>query len=319
MQQILARLAVFFSVIVIILCSGCEKTEDEIPVFKNTIAGQVLKDTNYSSFESLVGKANLAIMFDQDGPFTVLVPDDDAFAASGITQSFINGLSREQAQRIVLYHTFNGRVTVADLPPGPYAKYETIEGDSVFVTRDGSDLFLNDAKIKEGDKAVENGLYHVIDRVLLPAAGNFSTTIMSNRLDSLAKMIARVTNDSTGDGGFSTYLDSAVFTFFAPTDSAIIHWMNGQTLTDLNEVSIDSLLSILKYHITPSRVFTYDFIEGPVVMLPGNQAIIGLTNGVNGGATITGAGNGGVMANIIRTNLIFNNGVLHLVDRVLQP
>jgi hypothetical protein len=43
-----------------------------------------------------------------------------------------------------------------------------------------------------------------------------------------------------------------------------------------------------------------------------------LSNGL-GSATITGTGNGATSSDILRYDLLFRNGVMHLVDEVLLP
>jgi uncharacterized surface protein with fasciclin (FAS1) repeats len=54
-------------------------------------------------------------------------------------------------------------------------------------------------------------------------------------------------------------------------------------------------------------------------MLAGGNSTINLTNGTGGGPSITGNGNSGNKSNIVGTNLVARNGVVHLIDRVLLP
>lgn len=290
-----------------------------VPVINNTIAGAILKGVGYSTLEALVGKANLAITLDGPGPFTVFAPDDSAFAASGITLSFINSLSQQQAQTILLYHTLNSKVLVADLPAGPDAKVTTFAGDSIFVTKNTSGVYINGAKITQNDIAVDNGIIHKIDRALNPPVGDITQTLYANGLDSLYKAIARATNDTTGDAGLRNTLNTSIITMFAPTDSAFINLLAAISLTDINEISVDSLVDILSYHIAQGMIFSSDLVEAPLTMLPGGTTTIGLTNGIKNGPTITGTGNGGNASNVIILNIVSRNAVVHQVDRVLLP
>lgn len=299
--------------------TGCDKTGDVVPVINNTIAGQILKDTNYSLFESLVGKANLAITLEGPGPFTVFTPDDDAFAASGITQSTINGLTQAQAQRIVLYHTLNSKTLAADLPAGPNGQVATFNNDSLFVTKNANGIFVNGIKLIQADMPADNGVMHLAGRVILPSAGTVAETAILNRLDSLAKAISRATNDSTGDAGLKNILNTATITLFAPTDSAFISLLTDLSLTDINEIPVNTLVAALEYHLTSGRLFSNQLADGPLTMLSGVTAIIGLTAGAAGGPAITGNNNGGNASTILSKDVLFNNGLLYVIDRVLLP
>ena len=54
-------------------------------------------------------------------------------------------------------------------------------------------------------------------------------------------------------------------------------------------------------------------------MLAGGNTTVNLTNGANGGPTITGTGNGANRSAITVINIVARNGVVHVIDRVLLP
>jgi len=54
-------------------------------------------------------------------------------------------------------------------------------------------------------------------------------------------------------------------------------------------------------------------------MLAGGATTVNLSNGTGGGPTVTGSGNGANKSNIIATNIVCRNGVVHVIDRVLLP
>ncbi len=302
-----------------ILITACEKTQDEPAVIDNTIAGIILNDSTLSTFEALMVKANLAITFDGTDPYTVFAPDNAAFAASGITTAVINNYSQSQAQTIFLYHTLVSKVMAADLPAGPNALVTTFTNDSVFVTKDANGgIFVNGNKLIQADINADNGVIHKINGVLYPPAANIEEAILLNGLDSLAKAIARATNDSTGDRSLDSILASSMVTMFAPTDSAFAY-LDSVWATTIDSVGMDTLVNVLKYHITPGRIFSSDFVDGPLTMFSGGTTVIGLSNGPGGGPTVTGTNNGGNPSNIIVPNIISRNGVVHIIDRVLSP
>ena len=319
LQKIIFRAVIFLALSASLLMTGCDKNEDVPAVIGNTIAGIILNDSNFSSLEALMVKANLATTFDGADPLTVFAPDNAAFAASGITSSFINGLSQAQAQTILLYHTLISKVMSADLPAGPNAKVLTYHNDSVFVTKDTNGVFVNGNKLIQADIIADNGILHKIDRVLNPPAGNIEETIIVNGLDSLAKAIARATNDSTGDRGLDSVLNSSMVTMFSPDDSAFVQLLTSLSISNIDSIGIDTLVNVLKYHLASGRIFSSDLTDGSFSMLSGGNTTINLTNGPNGGPTITGTNNGGNSSNITGPNIISRNGVVHIIDRVLIP
>ena len=318
-SHLISRTIVSIAISTCLFIAGCDKEEDVVPVIDDTIAGIILKSPEFSMLEALVAKANLAITLGEPGPFTVFAPDDSAFAESGITLSLINSLTQQQAQIILLYHTLNSKMLVADLPAGPNATVTTFNGDSIFVTKNSSGAYINGVKISQNDIAADNGTMHKIERVLNFPVGTITQTVMVSGLDSLAKAIARATNDTTGDAGLANVLNTATITMFAPTDSAFINLLSALSLTDINNIPVDTLVAIINYHITQGLIFSPDLLEGPLAMLAGGHTSINLTNGIDSGPTITGAGNSGNASNITTLNILSRHAVLHKIDGVLIP
>ena len=102
------------------------------------------------------------------------------------------------------------------------------------------------------------------------------------------------------------------FTVFAPTNQAFRD--AGFASTDgINAADPNVLAAILTYHVLAGRVFSSNLTEGAQpTTLAGGTVTISLVNG----ATVKGSGNAST-SNIIGTNLMGSNGVIHLIDRVL--
>lgn len=76
-----------------------------------------------------------------------------------------------------------------------------------------------------------------------------------------------------------------------------------------------TLTAILTYHVIGARVFSSDLTDGmKPTMLSGGTTTIELS----GGARIRGKGNTSA-SNIIKTDVVATNGVIHVIDRVLLP
>ena len=124
------------------------------------------------SFQTLlaaVETAGLAEALIGPGPFTVLAPTDEAFAALGkdTIASLLEPGQRDLLTRILQYHVIPGRVFADQSLGGPAT---TLAGADVeFAIRDGR-LVVGDAQCVATDLQASNGVVHVIDAVLMPPA-----------------------------------------------------------------------------------------------------------------------------------------------------
>lgn len=99
------------------------------------------------------------------GPFTVFAPVDEAFAAlpPGTVQTLVD--NPPQLARILKYHVLAGAHLRAELVKQP--EWESLEGAPVPIRR--SEPFeVKNATVVSADIVCDNGVVHVIDRVILP-------------------------------------------------------------------------------------------------------------------------------------------------------
>lgn len=100
------------------------------------------------------------------------------------------------------------------------------------------------------------------------------------------------------------------FTVFAPTDEAFAKLPAG-TLDDLlKPENKDKLTAILTYHVVPGRVLAADVVK------------LKTAKTVNGQSVKIKTAKGGVMvdnANVVTTDIIASNGVIHVIDSVILP
>lgn len=300
--------------------TGCEN-DDDAPGMNGTVTEVVVNTDNFSTLESAVVRANLATTLDGAGPFTVFAPDNAAFTASGVTTATLNSLTADQVKTILLYHTLPGRIAAADVPAGPNAKVLTASGDSVFVTRNATGVYINGVKVAQADIAASNGIIHRIEKVLMPPAGNTVVTaqVPGSGLDSLVKAVTVASTAPGGDPTIATALQNNMLTVFAPNNAAFTQLLSALSLNNISNIPIATLTAVLRYHLVSGRAFSSDLANGNLTMAAGGNTTVNLSNGTNGGPTITGNGNAGVKANIVATNIVTRNGVVHVIDRVLLP
>lgn len=123
-------------------------------------------------FKTLVAAVKAAGLVDTlkgPGPFTVFAPTDEAFAAlpKGTLDDLLKPENKSKLAAILTYHVVPGKVMSTDLKDDMNAK--TVQGSNVKIDLDGGPK-VNDAKVTKPDIAADNGVIHVIDKVILPPA-----------------------------------------------------------------------------------------------------------------------------------------------------
>lgn len=289
---------------------SCKKEKETVP----TITAQVVAGANLTILESAVVKANLASTLEGAGPFTVFAPTDEAFAASGITAATINSLTADQLKSILLYHVLGAKVDAANVPAGPNAKVVTAGGDSVFVTKNSAGVFVNGINVTQADVNASNGVIHLVSKVILPPSGNIVQVAQAN--SNFSFLVAAVVRASTGTTNVAQILSSGgPFTVFAPTNDAFIA-AGFANIAAINAADPNTLASILTYHVVPGRVFSSGLSNGASVATANGGSV---TIGLNGSAATVKGKSNTTASNIIGTNVMARNGVIHVIDRVLLP
>lgn len=302
----------------LLILSSCEKEEDPTVVnYNNTITDVVVNSPNFSVLKEAVVKAGLSATLSSSGPFTVFAPDNTAFANAGINSATVASLPGSALNELLLYHTLGSEILAANVPAGPNAKVITAGGDSIFVTKNASGVYVNGIAVAQADIDVDNGVIHRLSKALNKPSGSIVATAQASGsgLDSLVKAIVRANNAPGGDPTLISTLSNATITVFAPTNAAFTQLLSALSTNDINNIPVATLLAVLRYHVVGGRAFSSDLANGSLAMLANGNTTINVT----GSATIKGNGNGANASNITATNIMCNNGVVHVIDRVLLP
>jgi uncharacterized surface protein with fasciclin (FAS1) repeats len=119
------------------------------------------------SFETLVTAVKVAGLVDvlkSPGPFTVFAPNDQAFAKlpPGTVQTLVQ--NTPQLARILTYHVVPGKLMKKDLVG--VDSLTSVEGSPIRIN--ASEPFeVKNATVIAADIEADNGVIHVIDRVIL--------------------------------------------------------------------------------------------------------------------------------------------------------
>jgi uncharacterized surface protein with fasciclin (FAS1) repeats len=122
------------------------------------------------------------------------------------------------------------------------------------------------------------------------AAGNFKTLATALQAAGLVE----------------TLKGKGPFTVFAPTDEAFAKVPKDQLDALLKDKA--ALTKVLTYHVVPGKVMAKDVKAGKVKTVQGSE----LTVATTGGVMVDGA-------KVTATDIVADNGVIHVIDSVVMP
>lgn len=271
-----------------------------VPVQADTIVEIAIADpANFSTLVAAVIAADLVDTLNGTDEFTVFAPTDGAFAA--LPPGVLDYLLSDTAAltEVLLYHVVAGEANSTDLSDGDML--ETVQGNNLTVAIDGT-VMINDATVIIPDVDADNGVIHVIDKVLVPEgmldivdtainAGIFNTLVTALEVTGLNATLR-------GEGPF---------TVFAPTDDAFAA-VHPDTLAFLLD-NTDKLSEILLYHVVAGEYMSGDVVAADSLMTVQGSPVNIMTND---GVMIDGA-------EIIVVDIVCSNGVIHVIDAVMIP
>jgi uncharacterized surface protein with fasciclin (FAS1) repeats len=293
---------------------GCNKnTPSSINYKTSTVSYILANSSNTTLFELAIKQANLDSVFNGAGPFTVFVPTDDAFNQAGINQSVISNYSQAVAKNLVLYHTVAGAdMTSASFIGTKELKVIMANGDSVFISGDSNQVFVNGILVVAVDLVAANGVLHALQGVLIPPAQNLlqivnadtSLTFLSNALQLATASPDSLTKDLSSGGPY---------TFFAPDNDAF-RKLGYNSPQDLNSVNPDSLRLFIISNLVPQRLFTYDIPDSSTLQTVNDSTLYFNLSGIAAQVQIKGHN---TFSNVVGVNDMARNGVLFKVDGIL--
>ncbi|KAF2727419.1 Fasciclin-domain-containing protein [Polyplosphaeria fusca] len=245
---------------------------------------------------------------------TILAPNNEAFGMllnSSAGENLASDVGLVSA--LLSYHVLNGTYsasqitnmsafvptlltneTYSNVTGGQRVEAVMIGNETVFYSG-----LLQNATVSQADVNFTGGVIHILDRVLtLPESA--SDTATAANLTALRGAL----NASDLLDAVDTTPD---LTIFAPTNEAF--QSIGSALANLSN---DDLANILTYHVVNSSepLYSTDLSNGTSVQT------------LNGGNLTITIENGTVFVNaarIITPNILVANGVVHLIDNVLNP
>ena len=277
----------------------------EKPARKLGVLGTAAAAGNFRTLINTVVAANLFDALREDGPFTVFAPTDDAFAKlpADDLAALLKPENQEALRKLLTLHVVPGRLTADAL--ASHGSPRTLNGARLTIASNRNGLAVNEATVVKADIPCRNGLIHVIDRVLMPAAS--STDLLgvaeSKKFKVLVAAVkaAGLEDALRGDGPF---------TVLAPTDEAFAKIPREKLEALLQPANRGQLGEILKLHVLPGKLTARQLIAaGKAKTLQGGSVVASIEDGR---LTVNGA-------KVVATDVKADNGIIHAIDAVLLP
>jgi uncharacterized surface protein with fasciclin (FAS1) repeats len=132
-------------------------------------------DERFTTLVAAVTAAGLVDTLKGPGPFTVYAPLNDAFAAlpAGTVETLLKPENKGQLTDILLYHVDDRKLTAGMIPHGSTTFKPVLTSQRLCITRTADGVTIADgtgtsANVVVADIVADNGVIHVIDKVLLP-------------------------------------------------------------------------------------------------------------------------------------------------------
>jgi uncharacterized surface protein with fasciclin (FAS1) repeats len=298
-------------------CGGTDSGDDRTP-------GTLVEVATRGTFSGLVLAATKAGLVDElsapNANVTLLAPTNDAFGLLANQLGYrtiadmVDALPASTLESILLYHVLPTRISGPDLLVGGASQNTSLLQNGVplaLAVDTTNGIRVTDSIGRVGivgltDVPNDNGVFHVIDRVLMPPGLlTVLQTVQSNpeRFESLINSVnpalTTVLNDTT-----------ASYTLFAPVTAAFT-----TAAPVLQPLAANQIEAALRYHVLPTRVLSSQITFGtPLATL-----LAGQTFTINTGSPPTITDTTATAARITAVDIIASNGVVHVIDKVLIP
>jgi transforming growth factor-beta-induced protein len=285
-----------------------------------TVVDIALSSDDFSILVAALTREDLTIDFvgalSGEGPFTVFAPTNAAFAAllEELGVSSLNDIDVATLEAVLQMHVVAGKVMSTDLSEGLAA--ETLLGQEItFSLEDGAtvtDPNGRESNITAVDIEAQNGVVHVIDKVILSDMRPATVVDIALSSDDFSILVAALTREDLTIDFVGALSGEGPFTVFAPTNAAFAALLEELGVSSLNDIDVATLEAVLQMHVVAGKVMSTDLSEGLAA-----ETLLGqeITFSLEDGATVTDPN--GRESNITAVDIEAQNGVVHVIDKVI--
>ena len=310
---------------------ACSKDDNKTTPLP-TITEIALDNPDFSILVDALVRTELdGVLDDNTKQFTVFAPTNTAFntffssLGAGVNVETVNV---DVLKAVLLNHVLGAEVKAAQVPTAGYATtlspfnatVTNSPGISMFLQKQGTNVFINGGtattgvKVTTADVDASNGVIHIVNAVIAiptvvdhvvanPEFETLQTVVTSAPQSAVLNLLAGLTA-------------SAPATLFAPNNAAFATALGAGGFA--NGATDAQVTKVLQYHASAA---------GNVrsTNLTNNMAIPTLTNPAQSTTAILGNGTVDIrdsannLARVNQADIQCSNGVIHGINRVLQP
>ena len=321
------KLKLFIGFILLSFTLSCTSDDDELNYEPQTILDIIESNQNYSYLADALQKTGLYTTFDGSNAndnYTLYAPNNMAFdrflSAEGF--SSLDDVPVDVLEKVLLNHVMVDMIRYSAFETGYYktaAQYingSTMKNLSMHIEQVNMRVTLNgESRITQGNVNASNGIIHAVNSVIpIPSIVTFAKA--DKNLEILLSALTRpdLTTDFPSILGTDMGTSPAPFTVFAPVNQAFIDLLAELNLSSLDEIDERTLNTTLTYHVIgEANVYSTDLSDNLQLNTLGGP----ITANMSLGATLTDANSR--VSNIIAVDIQANNGVIHVIDKVILP
>ncbi|MGL2964562.1 fasciclin domain-containing protein [Flavobacterium sp. RSB2_4_14] len=323
MKKLFKKIALVAICISVFSCN-----DDDNNTAQPTIVDIAAGNQDFSILVDALERTGLDAVLDAPGQYTVFAPTNAAFTAFLATTPYptINDVPVSALTNILLNHVIGDEIKSMDIQTGYASTLSPINSSanaptiSMFIQLSGSSVIINGGAANSGstvttaDIDASNGVIHVVGNVIaIPTLVNH--VVANPDFETLQTVVTSPAQSAV----LNTLLGvtaAAPVTLFAPNNTAFTTALG--TGGFANGATDAQVTKVLQYHVTAAGNVRSNQLQN-------NQVVPMITSPVQNTTVILGGGNVDIrdtasnLSRVFRADIQCSNGVIHGVNRVLQP
>jgi len=276
-------------------------------VYDNVIA----TSPNHTTLKAAIIQAGLVTALqDPSATLTVFAPDNAAFdeiaTALGVTTAELIALPN--LDQVLIYHVLGTEVNSTSISNGQVVNSLNLATTgTIYLTKTSTgSVYADQANVTTADLTTDNGIVHVVNKVLFPVAtvvdvaveNNFTTLLTAATQEELLPVLTD---------------PFATLTVFAPTNAAFDELATELGINIAGLLALPNLDEVLKYHVLGTEVLAPAITNGQIVAPLSTFNTLKLTKTTTGSVYVNHA--------LVTTPDVggAENGIIHVLNKVVLP
>lgn len=310
-------LKLFVGLLLSVTFLACQSDDEDVSLQELNESLEFILDQRLSDvvlFQQAVERAGLQSLLTSEN--TLFVPNDAAFQEA-LTANGYNSVDEAPVDflaDLINYHSVAGTVLSSDLTTGQVST--NLSGASIGIIAGDAVILNGEATVTDADNTATNGVIHVIDNALgeIPSLNVGALVESSAGAETPEFTLLNAALDKTGLK--ATLNGAGGFTVFAPTDAAFI--AAGIDQAAIDALTVEELTEVLIYHVVDGYTYSPQLEDDSRVTTLAGSDTQGIEISLDGGV-ILNSNHLFASASVIDANVLASNGVVHVINNVLDP